>query len=297
MNRLRSERGQAAVLTVLFLVVLMGAVALTLDVGSWFREQRATQSAADAAALAGAHALPDDAGQAEVLAAEYVDKNDGGDAIVTFPEGTNAISVRVERSAPGIFAQLFGIDSVDVAAQATARVGNPSAVKWAAPFAVDKKHPLLNCTPEPCWNTATQLDLEKVGPGAFRLINIDGSHGGTGPGTLEDWILRGFDGYMPLNWYFSDPGAKFNSSQIKGALDVRIGDEMLFPVYDDVRGGGANFEYEVIGWVGYVVTSYEVKGSKDAKLNGYFTKVIWEGILNESASGESFGVNSIELVE
>jgi Flp pilus assembly protein TadG len=297
MNRLRSECGQAAALTLVFMVVLLGAVALTLDVGSWFREQRATQSAADAAALAGAHALPDDPGQAGVLAQEYVEKNNGGDAEVTFPSGTSAIHVRVEREAPGIFAKVFGIDSVGVAAQATAQVGNPSAVKWAAPFAVDRRHPLLNCVPHPCWNTPTQLDLSKVGPGAFRLINIDGSHGGTGPKTLEDWILRGFDGYMPLNWYFSDPGAKFNSSQIKHALDVRIGDEMLFPVYDDTRGGGANFEYEVIGWVGYVITSYSISGSKNNKLNGYFTKVIWEGILNESAGSESFGVNSIELVE
>jgi Putative Flp pilus-assembly TadE/G-like len=297
MNRLRSERGQAAVLTVFFLVVLCGAVALTLDVGSWFREQRATQSAADAAALAGAHALPDDTGEAGVLAEEYLAKNDGGDATVTFPDGTNAIRVRVERNTPGIFAQIFGIDSVDVAAQATARVGNPSSVRWAAPFAVDKQHPMLNCSPQPCWNTPTQVDLDKVGPGAFRLINIDGSHGGTGPSTLEDWILRGFDGYMPLNWYFSDPGAKFNSSHIKNALDVRIGEEMLFPVYDNVRGGGANFEYRVVGWVGYVVTSYTIKGSKDAALKGYFTKVIWEGILNEEAGPENFGVNSIELVE
>ena len=299
MNPVRSERGQAAVLTVLFMVVLCGAVALTLDVGSWFREQRATQAAADAAALAGAHALPDDTGEAGVLAEEYLEKNDGGEAEVTFPDGTNAISVRVERNTPGIFAQIFGIDSVDVAAKATARVGTPSAVRWAAPFAVDEKHPLLHCAPNPCWGTPTELDLEKVGPGAFRLINIDGSHGGTGPDTLEDWILRGFDGWMPLNWYFSDSGAKFNSSQIKNALDNRIelGKEMLFPVYSNTRDNGANFEYKVIGWVGYVVTSYTIKGSKGAELKGHFTKVIWEGILNESAGSEDFGVSSIELVE
>ena len=110
----------------------------------------------------------------------------------------------------------------------------------------------------------------RSGPGAFRLINIDGSHGGTGGRTLEDWILHGYDGYMPLDWYFSDPGAKFNSSQFKGALDVRIGDELLFPVYDRRTGSGPNFEYDVIGWVGFVITSYRSSGSK-ARLNGYFT--------------------------
>ena len=53
-----SDRGQATVLTLVFLVVLLGMAALVLDIGSWYRADRATQSAADAAALAGAQALP-----------------------------------------------------------------------------------------------------------------------------------------------------------------------------------------------------------------------------------------------
>ena len=42
MKRIRSDRGQATVLTVIFMVALLGAVAMVLDVGSWFREQRDT---------------------------------------------------------------------------------------------------------------------------------------------------------------------------------------------------------------------------------------------------------------
>ena len=57
--RIRSTQGQATVLTVVFLVVLLGMAALVLDVGSWYRAKRAAQSTADAAALAGAQALPD----------------------------------------------------------------------------------------------------------------------------------------------------------------------------------------------------------------------------------------------
>ena len=59
MKHIRSDRGQATVLTVIFLVALLGAVAMVLDVGSWFREQRDSQADADAAALAAAQALPD----------------------------------------------------------------------------------------------------------------------------------------------------------------------------------------------------------------------------------------------
>ena len=102
---------------------------------------------------------------------------------------------------------------------------------------------------------------------------------------------------MPRDWYFSDPGAKFNSSNVRDALDARLGNEMLFPVYRETRSSGANFEYEVIGWVGFVMTDYHVQGSKLSWLEGSFTRVIWEGIQGDSSSGADFGARSIQLVE
>jgi hypothetical protein len=300
MNRLRRETGQAAVLSVVFMAALLGAVALVLDVGSWFREQRATQSAADAAALAGAQELPESTGLASALATQYLTANGGGDGALSFStrQLTNdTINVGVTRQASGVFAKLFGIDSVDVHAHASARAGTIDSAQWAAPIAVDKAHPLLNCKPRPCFNVATTLDLQKTGPGAFRLLNLDLSKGGTGGKIDADWILRGFDGYMPLGWYGSDPGAAFNDDKFDDALNIRVGDELLFPVYDSVKGGGSNFEYRVVGWVGFVVTSFDPKGSKST-IQGHFVRVIWEGILSEAGGGsEDFGVRAVELVE
>jgi Flp pilus assembly protein TadG len=300
MNRLRHDTGQAAVLTVIFMAALLGAIAMVLDVGSWFRAQRATQSAADASALAAAQALPESTGTSSALAAQYLSSNGGGAGEFTFSSKNltnDTVTVKVTRGADGVFAKIFGIDSVEVHAKASARSGNPDNARYAAPIAVDRAHPLLNCSPRPCFNQATVLDLEKTGPGAFRLLNLDRSHGGTGGKIDAMWILKGFDGYMPLDWYGSDPGAAFNDSKIKDALRVRVGDELLFPVYDAVKGGGANFEYRVIGWVGFVVTDFHPKGSKGT-IEGYFVRVIWEGILSESGGGsEDFGVRSVELVE
>ena len=299
MNRLRkNERGQAAVLTVIFLVALLGAFALVLDVGSWMREQRGAQSAADAAALAGAQALPESTGTSSALASEYLGKNEGGAGEFSFSSdrlANDTITVKVSRDAPGVFAQLFGVDSVNVNATASARSGSIDRARYAAPIAVDRAHPLLNCSPLPCFGQATELDLLKTGPGAFRLLNLDKSHGGSGGQITAGWILKGFDGYMPLGWYGSDPGAAFNDQKVREALDVRIGDELLFPVYDQVKGGGSNFEYRVIGWVGFVVTGFKAQGNKGT-VEGHFVRLIWEGIQSESGAEEDFGVRTVELV-
>jgi hypothetical protein len=288
------------VLLLTFLVVLLGIAAAAIDVGSWYRADRALQSSVDAAALAAAQALPDDPGGATALAAEYGDKNGGGLDTVTVTTavvGNDTVVVTGERSAPGFFSQVLGIDSVEVHARAAARAGTLEEARWAAPFGVDEQHPMLQCEPTPCFDQQTQLDLDKVGPGAFRIINIDGSRGGTGPPILADWIVRGYEGYMPLGWYYSDPGAKFNSSHVKNSLDARLGSEMLFPVYRNTQGGGANFEYEIVGWAGYVITSYEIQGSKHNKLNGYFKSVVWEGIGSQSSGAPSFGARAVSLVE
>jgi hypothetical protein len=296
---IRSDRGQATVLTVLFITVLLGMAALVLDAGSWFRAQRSTQAAADASALAAAQALPESLGQASALATSYVAKNGGGSSTVTFSSkivANDTVKVRVERDAPGFFSKLFGIDSVKVGAGAAARAGGLSNARYAAPIAVDEKHPLLQCKPLPCFGEDTELDLEKTGPGAFRLLNLDHSHGGSGGQVTAGWILSGYDGYMPLGWYGSDPGAAFNDSKVKEAMDVRVGDELLFPVYRATKEQGSNFEYEVVGWVGFTVTGYSSQGSK-GRVEGRFVRVIWEGILSESAPKDDFGVRAIQLVE
>jgi hypothetical protein len=148
--------------------------------------QRQLQASVDAAALAGAQAMPDDPGAAVTLANQYLDKN--GDAaarsvgLKSVESANDSVSVSATRHAPGFFSEVLGIESVTVSAKASATGGvNPSEVTGVAPIAVDEKHPMLECKPLPCFNEATTLDLKKTGPGAFRLVNVDGSHGGTGP--------------------------------------------------------------------------------------------------------------------
>jgi Putative Flp pilus-assembly TadE/G-like len=296
----KSERGQSLVIVLLFMTVLIGMAAAVIDVGSWYRADRKLQANADAAALAGAQELPESAPAAQAAALAWADKNDGGvtAANIKFRStviANDTVEVTAERRAPGFFAKLLGFDSVQVRAKAAARAGVMNRARWAAPVAIDWRHEKLQCK---CWGDPTEIDFEKVGPGAFRLMNIDGSYGGTGPSDIGQWVRGGLDAWMDNNrWYYSDPGMKPNSSHVKGALDFRDETELLFPVYNAVRAQGAGFEYYVIGWAVFHVTGWDIRGVNDGKIYGYFVDMVWTGVGSTSAGSPHFGARTVELIE
>ena len=159
------------------LVAMLGMAAAVLDVGSWYRADRKLQTTVDAAALAAAQELPSDTSAAQALAVAVrrqerrrrIDTNFSTTAVAN-----DTVTVTGSRPAPGFFSKVFGIDSVTVNASATARVGALATARGASPIAVDASHPELQCDPAPCSHNPTVLDLDKVGPGAFHLLNLDG---------------------------------------------------------------------------------------------------------------------------
>jgi Flp pilus assembly protein TadG len=299
-GRLGSESGQAVLMTVLFLTVLIGAAALVTDVGAWYRQQRQAQATADAAALAGAQALPADPTQAQTLAAQYATSNGGiGDGAISLRddfEPHDTVVVKVTRDAPSFFANIFSIGDATVTASAAARAGVPEQVDGVAPIVVNKLHPLLSGPGCPCFDVPTTLPLGKDGaPGAFGLVDLNG--GSNGDPEIADWIDSGYDGYVGLGDFESDTGAKFNSSDIDASLGDRLGTELLFPVYDTLHSQGSNAEYDVIGWVGFHLTSFDATSGNSGDLSGWFTKVIWNGLLSKTDKHlPDFGVYSVELV-
>jgi secretion/DNA translocation related TadE-like protein len=305
--RAKNQRGQATVLSLVFLTVLLGMAALVLDIGSWYRADRATQSTADSAALAGAQALPDSTSEASSLASQYASKNGSGLQSVSFSSSlgpNDTITVKVQKPASGVFTKLFGVDSVNVGSKATARTALVSQAKYVAPIAVKNTHPMLiGCNNGPCYGSQyrTQIPVSQTGaPGAFALVNLLNEQNGTsGASVLAEWILRGFDGYLPIGGYFSDPGVKFNSNQIQDALAARlaVNPVLLFPVYDTLTGGGSNAEYHVIGWAAFHVDSFD-KAGNNGSVTGYFVNVIWQG-LQATSGGQppNFGVRSVQLID
>ena len=306
MNVKRNERGQALVLMVVFVVSLLGMAALVLDVGSWYRAKRNLQATADAAALAGAQALPDTPADASGLASQYATKNAPDLASADYSVSSNVVpndrlTVHVTRPSPGFFAKLFGVDSVQVGATAAAQSEGMEQAKYVAPIAVRNTHPMLSGAGCPCFgpDNETTLPLGKTGaPGAFALINLlSDPNGAVGASTIADWIARGYQDYLGLGDYFSDSGAKWNNSTIQAALTARAGTELMFPVYDTLAGSGSNATYHVIAWAAFHLESVTANGT-EGSITGYFTEVTWDGIpaTTSGGGGPNFGAHTIQLV-
>jgi len=299
---IKRQEGQAILMTVLFLAGILGMAALVLDVGSWFREKRQLQASADAAALAGAQALPGSPSNATTLAVNFGGSNGGGVlasnvSITSDLSANDTITVQAKSTAPGFFSKVFGVDTVNVGASAAARAEIPSQAEFVAPMVVSDQHPLLKGAGCPCFGTDTSLSFDPMGaPGAFGMLNLDGGSGNPGSSEEADWILHGFDKFLPLGEYKSDPGAKFSSSNIQDALQNRVGTVLLFPVFHRLDGNGSNAQYDIVGWVGFYLDSFSVHGN-NATLNGHFTKFIAHGIqASNSPDQPDFGVRSIQLI-
>ncbi|MDR5730540.1 MAG: pilus assembly protein TadG-related protein [Terriglobia bacterium] len=136
------ESGQMLVLTALSLTILLGFVALAVDVGVMFRAQRNMQIAADAAAVAAAlnanystvsgsspTSAADAAAALNGVASQYVTVNTYPNIAYGWHTGLGYYEVLVSTPNPTIFMNVFGLHSINVAARAVAGiVPSPSCI-------------------------------------------------------------------------------------------------------------------------------------------------------------------------
>ena len=181
------ERGQALVLFVLALGVLLGFVAMSVDVGLILHERRSLQNAADAAALAGAIELPESQTLAGSKAQEWAENNGidlgaGDEITITVDPVTNAVEVEVRREASFIFGRALGLTTVDVHASAVAQIGAPASLSGIMPFAVLED--AIDYTVSP---STIKYDARNPTTGNFAPIRVDGS----GSSIFEETVING----------------------------------------------------------------------------------------------------------
>jgi hypothetical protein len=168
------EGGQAMILGVLMMVVLVAITSLVIDIGFAWNEKADLQKSADAAALAGIYYLPEDTDAAYARAVEWAERNGlaEGDYEITIrsrngPDDT--IEVEVKGSTKAFFARVLGFTAFDVRARAVAQVGSPAGLRNFVPFAVLQEELDGKETGDP---TLIKYDSQDMQSGNSLLLDI-----------------------------------------------------------------------------------------------------------------------------
>jgi len=137
----REERGAVAILTALAMIMLVGFIGLGVEVGLWYAERRAMQTAADSAAMGGAWVIfenqEDKSGDTlnpQITTAALTDSKTNGfddatdDITVTinhpptkgFSKNSSSVEAVIVKQRPTLFASFFLGDDVNVTARSVA---------------------------------------------------------------------------------------------------------------------------------------------------------------------------------
>jgi Putative Flp pilus-assembly TadE/G-like len=279
LTRSRGESGQVIVFVAFILTALVGMAALVIDVGSWYRADRHLQTAADAAALAGAQELPTKPSTAVSVAMDYgTVKNGAGLAALsvnpTIPR-SDTIHVSATAQAPGFFARVISAayNEVTVKAEAEAQVLAPLSLKSVAPIAVYKDMACIVTNPS-CFGQPVTLAFDEDAEfdptkSKYGLLDLD-RDGNAGAGDMKKWLENGYPDYLPINTYY--PPANGEKNGIKKELEDAAKDQrvLLLPVYDTASATG----YHVIGWAAFVIDDIGKWAGNEHILTGHFVTFI-----------------------
>jgi hypothetical protein len=302
LSRMRGDAGQVFVFVAVIITGLIGMAALVVDGGSWFHAQRKLQTAADAAALAGAQHLPTEQSTARTFALDYAQRNYSGilPPTVTFPDAAT-IDVAAKADTPGIFAPVlnaaFGI--ITVHANAQAKVFAPSQLKDVAPIAVYKDYACIVTNPS-CFGQKVVLGFDDDNPydptkSKFGLLDLD-RDGSAGTGDMKDWLTNGFQDYLPIDTIYPPANGEKNGikTQLQDAATAHR--TLLFPVYDTANTAG----YHVIGWAAFVIDDIGKWAGQEHILTGHFVTFIATSLAAGNPitdPSKDFGVHVITLTK
>ena len=308
-----NQRGQVAVFVGIALVALVGVLAYVIDTGSIYESRRSFQTVADSAALAGAQELPNTSRAIEAAidyAAMHEVTLDPSDIDIesTFVADDTIKVTASDMNKETLFAGIFGANSTEVGADATAMVGSPEEFSGVVPFGVL----------EDDWAPGEEYIL-KWGPqedghnhGNFGALAL----GGTGANNYRDKIRHGYDGALRVGDVVETEPGNMMGPTVQGTEDriydntdynfndfdelttfedsiykLSKGDSqfVMCPIIDWVPYGRE--EVTILGFVPFIIT--KVQGSK---VYGTFIDealIVWNG---EVAALDNHGIRVIRLI-
>jgi Flp pilus assembly protein TadG len=298
--RNRPKRGQILVMLTILIPVLLGVVAMGVDITVFYWTWSRMQSAADAAVLAGAASLPDSPSLAIAAATAYAKANGMVASEISTPvvAGNDlSISITLTRVVPYYFGRVLGLINSPVVTKASANLLTSGSASGALPIG-------LSIQTTYSFGQSITLHQGGVGPG-----NWDGlALGCTGGACYSNNLANGYAGTITVgDTLTSEPGQKTGptSSGIAARVsagqsadpggtwsdhtlnDPRVG---IVPVVDWL-GCNGRCQVPVKGFAAVWIT-----GANGSDINAVFIGAIATGAV-PSQTGANFGTYQAVLTQ
>jgi Flp pilus assembly protein TadG len=192
----RRSKGQIAVMYVIALPALVGALALSIDMALLYANWTNMQRAADVAVLAGGASLPSDTTQASADVTKYLNNNGvkasseilSGPTFGTKLVANDTVSVTLKRTVPYSFARVLGMSNATVQVTSTAWAQPASSVNGIVPVGLDNTTNLN-------WGTSVNLfgsNANVSAPGNFGALDLSNSN--PGASGWSGTVTSGYNG-------------------------------------------------------------------------------------------------------
>lgn len=299
---LTNQTGNIMVLVAVAFTGLLGIAGLAIDGGIIYMEKAELEKVANAAALSGGQELITGEQNVRIIVDEVISKHEETSSLqsvdVTLTEPQKSVKVNLHKTVPLTFLNLFGIESVDIHADAKAGLGVMGRAVGAAPLGVDESLDLKYGETYPL----------KVGAGDsltgnFGILALEGK----GANDYEQTFRAGYQEELKLG-----DTILVQTGNIAGATREVVGEKVLSTcnendrecarvililVYSPVCGTlepCTNYkEVKITGFAYFYIT--DPMDEKDTAITGKFIKRVGTGF--ESSSALENGAYTIKLLE
>ncbi|MDG5790059.1 pilus assembly protein TadG-related protein [Evansella sp. AB-P1] len=293
---IKSEKGNVLVLVSIAFTGILTMAGLVIDGGNLYVTKSHLQKVANAAVLSGAQ---------ELVAESETEVETIVQAILQYHEEElsldhldilldDSVTVELEKPVPLAFSRLLGMETVNVSAKATARIGAMGRAYGAAPIGIDDSIELE-------FGELYQLkvDEEDVDTGNFGILALEGP----GANTYKDNLLNGFQGELAVGDIVDTQTGNI-AGPTKDAVDILVAGcssmyerdcsrIILVPVYTPHNHTQNQMkEVEITGFAYFYIEQYD---NSDKTIHGYFIRRADTGFEDPSASNK--GAYSIRLTE
>lgn len=298
------EKGNAVVLVLMMMVVLLGFTALVVDAGVIYLNRAKLANAMDSAVLAGAQVLPTDPEQVADLAAQYAALNGITDeVIIDVDDEGKWITAEVDKEFGLYFARILGFQSVELNAASQASVAPISGANNIVPFGVLEQELTFG---------ETVILKEGGGDGTsgwFGALRL----GGNGACVYRNNIKYGYSGDVKIgnvvpteSGNMSGPtsdGIAYRINQCNHVPSCSIHSYvdgcskiLIVPIVTikSQNNGGHISSVRIVSFAAFLVDAY-VGSGKNNEVEGAFIKYVIPGTTDENAA--DYGLYGCKLTK